>query len=85
MLALSTAHITEETADLLWNNAVGLVVYEKPGHEGCFVLVCNWTENQKYVPDDLRACLELAAAHNCDWLNLDRDADVVSLLPAYEW
>ena len=87
ILTISTAHITEETARLLDiepdNDNMHLSVYNK-AEFGWFVYVYKNIDAIN-VPDDLRKCLELAKANDCEWLCLDCDADVVDELDEYEW
>lgn len=33
----------------------------------------------------LRACVDYAKAHNCDFILFDRDAEVIANLPSYSW
>ena len=86
MLVLSTAHITQQTSELLAADAMGeLVVYPKNGY-GFFVLVP--TEESQTVSDcteDLQACMALAKESGCQWLMLDRDAETIETLPTYDW
>ena len=87
MLTVSTAHITEDTNRLLANepytDGMQLSVFEKADF-GWFIYVNDDLENRN-IPDDLRACLELAKENGCKWLCLDCDGDTVDELEEYEW
>jgi hypothetical protein len=52
MLIISSAHITESTASLLDEEAVGITVYQKDNY-GWFIVVTDWQERKEYIPDDL--------------------------------
>lgn len=90
MLTISTAHITEETADALNKSVYGLescidlCVYEKKGY-GFFIHIPEDWEEKRNIPMDLQACVKLADVNGCIWLCLDRDAETVNQLPVYEW
>lgn len=97
MLVLSTAHITHEVAEALderltadanpdcyldteeW--ADNLVFFPKCDY-GWFIYV---PDKNGDVPQSLAECFNLARANLCPWLMLDRDATVVSNLPAFYW
>lgn len=88
MLILSTAHITEKTAKELdyaigrIDSGVDLCVYEKKDY-GYFVHIPDdWDE--RIIPSDLVDCLRLAVNDGCEWLCLDRDGEITSLLFAYK-
>lgn len=76
MLALSTAHITEQTC----NQFLATVGYEK-GEYGWFV----YTNLSVPIPDDLKACLEYARTIDCEWVMFDLDVDPLPQLPTYDW
>lgn len=87
MLTISTAHITAETAtklDLEPNtDEMQLSVYRKSDY-GWMIWV-NFNLDNCNATDDLRKCLELAKANNCEWLCLDCDGEIVDELDKYEW
>ena len=87
MLTLSTAHITEDTNRLLiiepYTDGMQLSVFTKADF-GWFIYVNDDLENRS-IPDDLKACLELAKENGCKWLCLDCDGDTVDELEEYEW
>lgn len=37
------------------------------------------------LPADLRACVDLAKQHDCDWILFDRDTTPIDDLPTYDW
>ena len=89
VLTLSTAHICLETENLLEEAAcpysaqqLSVSVYEKSGY-GWWVYLPDYVLGGPAVPDDLRACIELARANGCTWLSLDRYAKKTGLLPEY--
>lgn len=95
VLGLSTAHVTEETCNLLGRepeeNNLCLSVY--PFEYGFFVFVGGLKiEDDKIVndgfpmdlPKDLEGCIKLALKNGCEWLQLDSDASETELLPTYE-
>ena len=88
MLALSTAHVTKETADLMDNDkAKGVVLYNKDG-AGWFVYIpeaCDFDELEDDCPSDLYQCMKFALDNGFDWIMFDCGVDVISELPEYEW
>lgn len=87
-LDISTAHITKKTDEYLQkqigNYNSPLIVYEK--EYGYFICV-PWEldDIEMYIPSDLASCLGFARKHNCQWLILDCDAEVIDKLETYEW
>lgn len=84
MMVMSTGHISKETAKLLDQESAGVTVYQKDGY-GWFIVVTDWQENEKYIPEDLKRCLSFAQTNGCDWLCLDSDGQEYSDLPIYNW
>lgn len=91
MLTLSTAHISERTADMLArepdSDFMGLSVYDKSIGDGesygWFIYL-----PERYnsgIPDDLRRCLERARALGCGILCLDQDGPLDPDLSVYDW
>lgn len=89
MLTLSMAHITIQTADEMNKSVTGvesdidLCVYEKRGY-GFFIHIPDDWEDERDLPQDLQACVGLAAKNDCEWLCLDQDGPIDDL-PIYEW
>lgn len=91
MLTLSTAHISEKTAELLrqepYTNAMGLSVYEKKSScdesYGWFIYLPNVLDQN--IPSDLEVCLKLAQDNHCGILCLDCDGPVIPMLESYDW
>ena len=87
-LDISTAHITKKTDEYLQrqieNYNSPLIVYKK--EYGYFICV-PWEldDIEMYIPSDLASCLGFARKHNCQWLILDCDAEVIDKLETYEW
>lgn len=84
VITISTEHIRPEAASLLDADAVELIVWKKDKY-GYVVMTIGWELYGEDIPEDLRACVQYAAEHNCDWLCLDGDAKTVQGLPLYEW
>ena len=82
MLTISTAHISEETANHLKRNGLFVPCYEF--EYGFFVFVQEGIEDAN-LPQDLKNCLILAKEHGCSWLQLDCDGDYVEGLEKYDW
>lgn len=83
MLALSTGHLTEETADELMT-IDGIIAYEK-GEFGFFVYVPDDDEEFHDQPADIHECIEFAHNNGYDWIMFDRDVETINELPVYEW
>jgi hypothetical protein len=93
MLTLSTAHITEETANELDTEAkscglsdIPFAVYREDDY-GWFICLSSHLEllDEIYLPEDFKACCYLAKENDCEWLRLDRDGEIVPDLPTYDW
>ena len=61
-----------------------LVVYPH-GEYGWLIRVPEEDAEREACPEGLDKCLVYAAKRDCHWLLLDRDADQIDDLPAYEW
>ena len=81
MLALSTAHLREETCND-WLHRAPFAVFEK-GAYGWFVSIPQ--DYPQDLPADLAECIAQARGLGCDWLMFDRDADTLTILPTYDW
>ena len=86
MITLHPAHLSGQTYHLLRCDAVmGVITYQKnethgPEEYGVFVYIQgDWADHE--VPEDLRACIELAREDGCDWIMFDYDAEPVEGLP----
>ena len=92
MITISTAHISEETEQLLIENAennhFGISVYSKDVY-GFWIYVPNKLnnviDNNEKLPDDLWNCIMLAINNGCTWLCLDRDGEIVDGLETFDW
>lgn len=80
IISISTAHITEQTADLLIKGELEPAVYPKDKY-GWFIFV----SNENTVPKDLKQVMEFAKRHNCVWIDMDCAGAVIPFLPTYEW
>ena len=92
VLNLSTAHITQDTADTLARCALNndyiplCSVYER-GEYGWYVYIDD-SDDPNFIPDelsDIRDCIIFALKHDINCICFDRDADTVIGLPVYNW
>ena len=90
ILVLSTAHISESTADEM-NAATASTtrfpvnVYGKSDF-GWFIFVPSSLEYpDNRVPEDLQAVLRYARENDCEWIMFDRDADIDGNLQVFDW
>lgn len=83
---LSIAHISEETNQLIDQNELSIVSYEKSLY-GWLLLVppVDYEEETRSLPEDLKAILNLAKEHDCVWVMLDRDGYMYDSLPVFDW
>ncbi len=82
MLTLSTAHLKDETVELLDSNSTDVPPHYNKADYGWFVYVPEYLKEYSSVaPADLMACLRLAQKKNCTWVMFDRDADPIRELP----
>ena len=82
MITLSTAHLSEQTRQLLNDDETELVIYPKNGY-GWFIYLDKLIQQPNKLPKDLQDCIELAQQMNCTILCFDRDADTTSCLKQY--
>ena len=85
---LSTGHITEETNEYLSESVDSTdldrpVVYAK-GEYGYYIPVVYFGDHIK-LPKDLQKILDIADDLDCTLVCLDRDGEVLSWLPVYDW
>ena len=91
MLAISTGHISKETAERLTNLSIEGVIAYYHGDHGWLISVpdVGWSGLDENVPllvhDDLYQCMKMAQARGCCWLLLDGDAAAIEGLDTYEW
>lgn len=87
-LDISTVHISEKTNEYLINNLHNgffpLYVFHT-GNGFIINVPYNLDELERELPGDLISCLGLAQKHNCRWLMLDCDAEVVNELEQFDW
>ncbi|WP_162742184.1 hypothetical protein [Nitratireductor sp. OM-1] len=85
ILAVSTAHVTEETAQRLDADDIeGVTVFPKAGF-GWWVHTTPHPDASAGIPQELRDAMNFAVGAGCDWLMLDRDATIIEELPHWEW
>lgn len=86
---ISSAHITQETAELLTQNSSSMPVPVATYRHGWFAFIFSPDIDNGVLPADLE---EVAAWYRQlpefdygGWLRLDSDGDVVPELPTYDW
>ena len=87
MLTISTAHVTQKTANKIDREEItGLVIYSKDEF-GWFIFIPEdlYEEDYDELPKDLKACIQLAMDNDCNWLCLDCDGEELDELEVYEW
>lgn len=88
MMTISTAHITEETANRLNrdpnDNNLGICVYPKSEY-GWYIPIDKELINVKGLPEDLVKVMKFAASMDCQTLCLDCDANICEELPIFDW
>lgn len=82
LLALSTAHVSYATMQLIEREVAGAVAY--PNEYGAFIYTPEGLAERE-VPEDLKVVLHFARQHNITWLKLDRDAPEIEDLPVFNW
>lgn len=91
ILTISTAHISEETAEKLETEMcsfdMGLVVYAMDTHEACgwMVMVDSPADGDEEVPEELAALLNFCKENHIDWLRFDRDGEILPGFPVFDW
>lgn len=96
MLVLSTAHLSEATAqrfdnatDCLVETAMGQITVYQKGDVGWLVPIaddyidCHTT--RAYLPGDFTQVCDKAESLGCSWIMFDRDADTLTGLKVYDW
>lgn len=82
-LEISTAHLKQKTLKGL-NSMEPPYTYEY--EEGIFMSVPAQKEtNISDMPKDLRVLLQYAWINGIDLIRMDRDADIIDDIPAYDW
>ncbi len=87
MLTLSTAHIKPSTTRYI-DEAIdcgSLAAYRKDGYGWNIHCIDLEGELPEDLPEDLKACIDLARRNGCDILCLDGDGDPTNLLSMYDW
>lgn len=96
MLVLSTAHITQETSQRLFDKCGDHLTYDDrdalpvvflKGEYGYLLpLIGEDDDRERWAAiPDLAAIRTLAEANGCTWIMLDRDGEMVDELPSYDW
>jgi hypothetical protein len=107
MMCLSTAHITEKTAEE-FNLGLAMLAIEDPnerehdvsewmshltvyphGDYGWLICIAGDIamdeEFRQAGPAELLAVIAYADDNGCEWVLLDRDADLIDELPNFDW
>ncbi len=87
MFALSTGHVSKDTAEMLDldDDRLGVVVYPK-GDYGWFIPITEYLEeSEREISPDIAKVVDYALARGFTWLMFDRDANVIDDLPLYDW
>ena len=91
MICISTAHISENTAGILNDNANGIRKYAgidvyKKDQFGWFIYIDkSAVRRDNPAPDDLKHVIQFALDHNCSVLCLDNDYEPLPYLQTYDW
>lgn len=80
VLDISTAHISKETGRLLDECELDGGYYNIDTYG--WLIAC---EDWDTLPDDLLECIRYAQRHDCAYIRLDVDAEIISGLPTYDW
>lgn len=87
-MEISTAHITEDTANKLGDvdtrGNITLSIYDKEEF-GWWIFIDGCMNQNDSIPDDLLRCIQYAKEEGCDWLCLDCDGEIIDELPTYDW
>ena len=83
MLTVSTGHISKETSELLENDKLDIVVFDK-GEWGWFIHIPDDYDDFD-LPIELHKLMNFAKDLNCDWLCLDCDGDVLDYFEVFDW
>lgn len=80
LVALSTAHLRQETAQRLAEDGLDILCY--PNEYGGFIYV---GDSQETIYPELQTILRAAQADGIVWLKFDADAAEVPGLETFEW
>ena len=89
-LTISTAHISEETNKKLQDeddklHDYGDVTVYKKEYVGFWIWCERDFDLSDNIPEDLARCINFTRDHNCEWLCLDCEGDIIDELPSYDW
>ena len=90
MLALSTGHVSRETAELMDDDNIDdVTLYNKSGYGWYVYIPDEGIDFDKLAdgecPADLYRCMKYARDNGCDWLMFDCDVETIDELPVYNW
>lgn len=85
LIVLSTAHITQETAEALHCDGFDFTVWAN--EYGFIISTRRFNPNDPTFdpPQDLKAVIDYARQRGASYLMLDRDASTVDRLPTFDW
>lgn len=81
-LDISTGHLTLKTREAL-EAGLSNVSYADHGY-GWWIYATEDEDVRQLFPDDIAEICRFARKHDCDWINLDCDAEQIEGLPYYE-
>lgn len=84
MITVSTAHVSTETAELLENGKLNIVVFDK-GDYGWFIYLSNEDDYYYNIPTELNNLMKFAKDLGCEWLCLDCDGEVLEYFEVFNW
>ena len=89
MLTISSAHISEKTAE--WIDRIGvrsadITIYSKSQY-GWLIYIPEYETDTKELPEDLLVVMDFARKHKVEWLCIDSDGEVLEDygLKTYKW
>ena len=82
-LAISTGHVSQETAEHLDSKTVEVLSYPL-GKDG-WMIYAEELPGTGPIPADLEKVLAFAKSLGCVWLLLDCDAPAIDELPTFDW
>lgn len=83
MIVLSTAHVSEQTADALNQEGFPDIIHEKIRFGWLILYDDHYKEYG--MPEDIYALMEVAQKYNARWIMLDRDASESHEIRTYDW
>lgn len=91
VLTISSFHVSLDTSGKLDTepafNPIDLSVYPKADFGWWICIDPNFVEDDgtRRIPSDLMDCIRYAWKHDCTWLCLDCDGEIIPELKTYDW